>query len=190
MVVDEAVAAAIRGQSYVQVSAFVASCAERMVQIFTGLCGGDPTRSSDVDFAVHAAGDLWESGIPSASFRSHVETLEGFQELKPSDEDIVEVSEIYAFYAVLALRYASLYRSSSDSEDALKCAHACLSAMGQLDQNLPGAKFFAQEAESQLHALSAPPLENLNSGNLSQLRERDRAVGRERLAAIQSRLAS
>ncbi|WP_158707508.1 hypothetical protein [Streptomyces sp. NRRL F-2799] len=117
-----------------------------------------------------------------------METLEGFQELEPSDEEIVGVAGIYAFYSILALRYASLYRSSAESEDALKCAHACLTAMGQLDQNLTGAEFFAQEAESQRRAISERPLDDLNSGHLSQLRECDRTVGRERLVAIQSRL--
>ncbi|MEU3374092.1 hypothetical protein ABZ734_27025 [Streptomyces sp. NPDC006660] len=188
MVVDEEVAATIRGQSYAQVATFVASCAERMVQVFAGLCGDDPARSSDVDFVVHVVGDLWKPGIPGGSFQSYVETLEGFQELEPSDEEIVGVAGIYAFYSVLALRYASLYRSSTDSEDALKCAHACLTAMGQLDHNIPGVEFFAQEAGSQRRAISGPPLEDLNSGHLSQLRESDRTVGLERLMAIRSRL--
>lgn len=189
MVVDEAVAAMIRRQSYAQAATFVASCAERMVQVFTGLCGDNPARSDDVDFVIRAVGDLWDPGISGDSFRGYVDTLEGFQELQPSDEEIVEVAGIYAFYSVLALRYASLYRSSADSEDALKCAHACLTAMGQLDQNLPGGEFFAQEAESQRRAISEPPLEDVNAGHLSRLRECDRTVGRERLVAIESRLA-
>lgn len=189
MVVNEAVAATIRGHSYAQVATFVASCAERMVQIFTGLCGDDPARSVDVDFVVHAVEDLWKPEVPSESFRGHMETLEGFQELETSDEQVVEVAGIYTFYSILALRYATLYRSSANSEDALKCAHACLTAMGQLDQNLPGVTFFTQEAECQRRAISESPLEDSNASHLSRLRECDRTVGRERLVAIQSRLA-
>ncbi|MET9295666.1 hypothetical protein [Streptomyces sp. NPDC003077] len=189
MVVDEMVAAVVRRQSQGQVATFVASCAERMVQIFTGLCGGDPARSRDVDFVVHVVGDLWEYGIPVDSFRSYVEILEGFQELESSGDEIIEVAGIYSFYSILVLRYAALYRSSTDAENALKCAHACLTAMGQLDQNRPGGQFFVQEAESQRRAISAPPLGGVNSGLLSQLREHDRTAGQERLAAIQDRLA-
>ncbi len=118
-----------------------------------------------------------------------METLEGFQELETSDEEVVEVAGIYTFYSILTLRYATLYRSSANSEDALKCAHACLTAMGQLDQNLPGVTFFTQEAECQRRAISEFPLEDSNASHLSRLRECDRTVGRERLVAIQSRLA-
>ena len=190
MVVDEAVAATLREQSQDQVATFVASCAERMVQVFTGLHGDDPARSGDADFIVRVVEDLWNPGIPAESFQRYVVSLEGFQELEPSDEEIVEVGGIYSFYSVLALRYAALYRSNVDTEDALKCAHAGLTSMGQLDQNLPGAEFFAREAESQRRAISAPPLGVLGAGLISQLREGDRTASRERLVAIKSRLAS
>ncbi|MFD5292427.1 hypothetical protein ACFWJV_30075 [Streptomyces rochei] len=189
MVVDEAVAAAIRGQSSAQVATFVASCAERMVQVFTGLCGDDPARSGDVDFVVRAVGELWNPEGTADVFLGYVDTLERFKELDSSDEEIVEVARIYKFYSILALYYAIRYRSRANYEDALKCAHACLTAMGQLDQNLPKAEFFAQEALSQRRVISEPPLEGSNTGHLSQLRECDRTVGQERLAAIQSRLA-
>ncbi|MEU1304805.1 hypothetical protein [Streptomyces shenzhenensis] len=189
MVVDEAVAATLREHSQGQVATFVASCAERMMQVFTGLCGDDPARSSDADFIVRVVEDLWNPEIPAYRFREYVDSLEGFQELEPSDEEIVGVAEIYSFYSVLALRYAALYRSNIDTEDALKCAHACLTSMGQLDQNLPSAEFFTQEAESQRRAISAPALGALSANLLSQLREGDRLASRERLAAIKSRLA-
>ncbi|WTW92415.1 hypothetical protein OG216_03090 [Streptomycetaceae bacterium NBC_01309] len=189
MVVDEAVATTLRARPQAQVATFVASCAERMVQIFTGLCGGDPARGGDVDFVVGTMADLWRSDIPVDRFRSGVATLDGFPELAP-DEEFTGVADIYAFYSVLVLRYAALYRSGADTEDALKCAHASLTAMAQLDQNLPGAEFFAQEAESQQRALSAPPLGDSNTVPLSQLMENDRVVSRERLAALHSRFAS
>jgi hypothetical protein len=188
VVVDEAVAATLRGQSQTQVATFVASCAERMAQVFTGLCGADPARNSDADFVIQLLEDLWDPEIPVDSFRAYVESLEGFRELEPSDEEIVGVADIYSFYSVLALRYAAVYRSSGDVEDALKCAHSCLTAMGQLDQNLPGTAFFAQEAEFQQRTASAPPADALESDLIGRQREGDRIVSRERLAVIQSRL--
>lgn len=183
MVVDEAVAATVRGQSQAQVATFVASCAERMAQIFTGLSGDDPARDDDADVVIRLVADLWDPAISAATFRDYVTILESFQELEPPDEEIVDTAGIYSFYSVLVLRYAALYRASADAEDALHCAHVSLTAMGQLDQNLPGAEFFTQETELQLYVSSlddrvADPV----------LRDNDQAVSRERLVAIQGRL--
>ncbi|MFF7387103.1 hypothetical protein ACFZAE_01360 [Streptomyces scabiei] len=185
MVVAEAVAAAIRGQSQAQVATFVASCAERMAQVFTGLSGDDPARNGDADVVIRLVEDLWNPAISSAKFQDYVTSLEGFQQLEPSDEEIIDVVGIYTFYSVLVLRYAALYRSSADVEDALKCAHASLTAMGQLDQNLQGAEFLAQEAELQQHASS---LSDRDADPIQRLRGNDRAVSQERLVAIQGRL--
>ncbi|MEV6382709.1 hypothetical protein AB0M31_25295 [Streptomyces sp. NPDC051773] len=188
MVVDEAVAATLRGAVQTQVAVFVASCAERMGQVFTGLSGSDRSRGSDVELFIQLLGDLWSAETSAARFRDYVASLEGFRELEPSDEEIVDVAGIYSFYSVLVLRYAALYRSGGDVEDALKCAHACLTAMGQLDQNLPGVDFFAQEAEFQQNSASPALSGARDSGPVSRLRERDQAVSRERLKAIQARL--
>lgn len=185
MVVDEAVAATVRGQSQAQVATFVASCAERMVQIFTGLSGDDPARNGDVDVVIRLVEDLWDPAISATAFQDYVMALEGFRELASSDEEIVDVVGTYSFYSVLVLRYAALYRSSADAEDALKCAHASLTAMGQLDQNLPGAEFFTQEAEFQLRVSS---LGDRVAGLVQRLRDSDRAVSQERLVAIKGRL--
>ncbi|MFF7262168.1 hypothetical protein ACFZCL_18045 [Streptomyces sp. NPDC008159] len=185
MVVDDAVAATIRGQSQAQVATFVASCAERMAQVFTGLSGDDPARNGDADVVIRLVEDLWNPAISAAAFRDYVTSLEGFQELEPSDEEIVDVAGIYSFYSVLVLRYAALYRSSADVEDALKCAHASLTAMGQLDRNLRGAEFFAQEAELQQHVSS---LGDRGADPVQRLRDGDRAVSQQRLVAIQGRL--
>lgn len=186
MVVEEAVAVAIRGQSRTQVATFVASCAERMAQVFTGLSGEDPARSGDVDAVIRLVGDLWDPTTPTTAFRAHVTSLEGFQEFEPSDEEIVDVVDIYNFYSVLVLRYAALYRSTGDVEVALKCAHASLTAMGTLDNNLRNPRFFAQEVELQKHVSSIPAL---TAESLQRLRDEDRAVSRERLMAIRSRLS-
>ncbi|MEU6521757.1 hypothetical protein ABZ892_02655 [Streptomyces sp. NPDC046924] len=185
MVVDEVVAAAIRRQSQAQVATFVASCAERMAQVFTGLYGDDPVRNGDTDVVIRLVEDLWNPAISADAFQGYVTSLDGFQELEPSDEEIVDVVGVYTFYSVLVLRYAALYRSSADVEDALKCAHASLTATGQLDQNLQDAEFFAQEAELQQRVSS---LGDLGADPIQRLRDGDRAVSQERLVAIQGRL--
>ncbi|WP_447007296.1 hypothetical protein ACRAKI_12865 [Saccharothrix isguenensis] len=127
--------------------------------------------------------------IPKAPFRGYATFLEDYQELQPSDEEMVDVSRMYSFYVVLVLRYAALCRFTVDVEYALKCAHACLTAMGQLDRNISDASFFSQEVELQWYATSVSLSEDRSKGALSQLRDGDRLVARERLAAIQRRFS-
>jgi hypothetical protein len=188
VVVDEAVATVLQEQSQAQVGAFVAGCAERMVQVFAGLRSDEPARGSDVDMAIRLLEDLWNAEVPQQKFQGWVEFMSEFPELdESSDEEIIDAGEIYSFYAVLALRYAALYRSSGDAETALRCAHACLTAMGQLDQNIPVAAFFAQEAECQQRVISSYPLTEVDE--IAQLRNADQVVSRERLTALQERFS-
>ncbi|WP_200308613.1 hypothetical protein [Streptomyces adelaidensis] len=187
MVVDEAVATALREQSQAQVGVFVAGCAERMAQVFIGLRSDDPERGGDVDTVVLLLEELWSAEAPQQQFQEYVDSLSGFPELdEASDEEIIDAGEIYSFYAVLGMRYAALYRSSGDAETALKCAHSCLTAMGQLDQNIPVATFFAQEAECQQRVISSYPLGEVDE--IAQLRNADQVISRERLEALKERL--
>ncbi|MFH8982958.1 hypothetical protein [Streptomyces varsoviensis] len=189
MVVDEDVAVALRERSHAQVAVFVAGCVERMAQMFIGLRGDAPGRDNDVDTVIRLLEELWNSEVPRKKFQSYVDCLSDFPELDDSfDEEIVDPGEIYSFYAVLALRYAALHRSRGEIEAALKCAHACLTAMGQLDQNIPVAMFFAQETECQQRVVSSCPPDGA-ADEVAQLRVADRVMGQERLAALQERLS-
>lgn len=186
MVVDKVVEGAIRAHSQAHVAIFVASCAERMVQILTGLSGEGAARRGDVEIAIRLVEDLWSPAVPSAVFLDYTRSLEEFHELQPSDEEIVDVVGIYSFYSVLVLRYAAMYRYGGDVEDAVQCAHVSLTAMGQLDHSLDGAEYFAQEAELQQHSVS---LGNRDAKLVRRLRGNDQAVSQDRLLAIRGRLA-
>ncbi|MFX4295385.1 hypothetical protein [Streptomyces bohaiensis] len=185
MVVAKVVAAAIRRQSRAEASVFVASCAERAAQIFTGLSGLDPARGMDVDVAVRLVEDLWAVEASSIDFQRYLAAVEEFREFEPSGEERVEVGGIYSFYSALVMRYAALYRCSMDIEHALKCAHVSLTAMGQLDQNLPKAVFFAQESQVQRQVSSLADV-----SVILEVRRNDQVLSRERLAAILGRMNS
>ncbi|MFC9863543.1 MULTISPECIES: hypothetical protein [unclassified Streptomyces] len=185
MVVDAAVAESLRGSERVRLAAFVASCTERMAQLFTGLRGGDDARTEDVDLYLEVLEELWAPSLTGNVFAARLEALEEFSELQPSEEGLVDVADIYAFYAVLCMRYAVLCRTNGESEDAVRCAHACLTALGQLDRNLPQGAFFESEHEDQRRIL----VDDLSSGeSLLLLRKSDRDASRERLLAVNSRL--
>lgn len=182
---DAAVAELLRAGNPAWSAAFAASCAERMAQLFTGLRGGDPGRADDVDLYVEVLDELWNPDAASSAFAERVAALDRFAELRPSEEGLVDVADIYAFYGVLCLRYAVLCRATGDPEEAVRCAHASLTAVGQLDRNVPHSSLFEAERHHQrrwLLAGAALP------GSLRRLREEDRDASLERLLAVNSRL--
>ncbi|MFE7752625.1 hypothetical protein [Streptomyces sp. NPDC057428] len=182
---DSAVAESLRGSERVGLAVFVASCTERMAQLFTGLRGGDADRAEDVDLYLEILGELWDPSLADSVFSARMEALEELSELQPSEEGLVDVADIYAFYAVLCMRYAVLCRANGEPDDAVRCAHACLTALGQLDRNIPQGTFFESEHENQRRILR----DDLTSGeSFSRLRERDQEASRERLLAVNSRL--
>ncbi|MFC8076719.1 hypothetical protein ACFUN8_14435 [Streptomyces sp. NPDC057307] len=178
-------AESLRGGKQVRLALFVASCTERMAQLFTGLRGGDDARAEDVDLYLEILDELWNPSLTGSAFAVRVEAVEAFSELQPSEGELLDVADIYAFYGVLCLRYALLCRANGEPEDAVRCAHACLTALGQLDRNILQGAFFESEHESQRRIL----LDDLSSGgSLLRLRENDRDASRERLRAVNSRL--
>ncbi|GAA2148319.1 hypothetical protein GCM10009760_40220 [Kitasatospora kazusensis] len=185
MVVDEAVAESVRAAERVTLAVFGASCAERMAQLFTGLRGGDPNRTGDVDLFLEILDELWNLDLEGSIFSARVDALQEFAELQPSEEGLVDVDDIYAFYSVLCMRYAVLYRVSGDAEEALRCAHASLTALGQLDRNMSETAFFEGEHECQRRITLG---DTVVDDSLQQLRNSDREASRERLIAVSSRL--
>ncbi|MGW6306098.1 hypothetical protein ACWFRQ_28720 [Streptomyces niveus] len=185
MVVDAAVAESLRRSKQVRLDLFVASCTERMAELFTGLRYGDDARAEDVTLYLEILDELWNPSLTGNVFAARVEAVEVLSELQPSEEELLDVADIYAFYAVLCLRYALLTHANGEPEDAVRCAHACLTALGQLDRNIPQDAFFESERESQRRFL----LDGVSSGeSLLRLRKSDRDASRERLLAVNSRL--
>ncbi|MGK4597675.1 hypothetical protein [Amycolatopsis sp. w19] len=178
--------AALQGQSRSQVNAFVAGCAERMSQIFTGIRGEDRSRVEDVELFLRILDDLWDFDASQELFNEHLNLLDEFPEISSADE-VVDVAEIYCFYSVLSLRYAVLSRAGGGVDSALECAHIGLTAMGQLDQNLAGAEYFVQEGEGQSREAGVSLRKGIEQGEIEGLRNLNREIGRERLMAILSR---
>ncbi|MEU0673455.1 hypothetical protein ABZ330_11240 [Streptomyces sp. NPDC006172] len=158
---------------------YVAACAERMAPLFVGLRAGEPRREADLDFCAEAVRDLWNADRPLADAAERVRQLERFPELQPNEEGITDVASTYAFFAVLCLRYALVAHGSGSADDAVSCGHAALTALGMLDQNVPGARFLAEEQRLQSLSLR---------GDASGLWDASVAAGRERFRAVSGRL--
>ncbi|MFJ6484170.1 MULTISPECIES: hypothetical protein [unclassified Streptomyces] len=174
--VEGAVAEALRTGDDGAVRLYAAACAERAVPLFIGMRGATPDREADVDLCVESLRGLWYADRPLPDAAERVRALEDLPELRPYEDGITDVAGTYAFFGVLVLRYALLANASADADHALSCGHVALTAMGLLDQNLPGGAGFRAE-EKALQARSA-------SGDAAGLWEASVASGRERFRAV------
>lgn len=163
---------------------FVAGCVERMLQVYTWLASREVGREKDIDVALAICEALWDDSLPPEVFEAAQARIDVFEELEPSDTELVGVSEIYRFYFVVAIRQAVAERVRGAGSDAVECAHLCLTAMGQLDQNIDRPRFMDRELERQRRHLAATKL-GVDKG---AARDADRAESLERARAIQDRL--
>lgn len=184
-IVSPEVADALRNSAPARLAVFTASCAERMAQLFTGLRGDVTEREPDVQTFLDILDELWDVDLASDGFAARVSALEAFPELDTDEddhEDFSTVDDNYSFEAVLCLHQAVVYRATGDAEEAVRCADATLSALWQLDRNIPEPRHFDEEHEYQrrtaLGALASP----------AQVRAADREVGLDRLLVVRSRL--
>ncbi|MFG2593487.1 hypothetical protein [Streptomyces sp. NPDC048438] len=177
--VERAVAEALRDGGGDAIRLYAAACAERMAPLFVGVRAGELGREADLDFYAESVRDLWHADRPLDNAAEGVRRLERFPELQPNEEGITDVADIYAFFAVLCLRYALLAHGSGNADHAVSCGHAVLTAMGMLDQNVAGAGFLAEEQRLQFLSLS---------GDASGLWDASVTAGRERFRAVLGRL--
>ncbi|MET4921345.1 hypothetical protein P3L51_03015 [Streptomyces sp. PSRA5] len=177
--VEGAVAEALRDGGGEAICLYVAACTERMAPLFMGLRAKVPGRESDLDLYAESVRDLWYADRPLAEAAERVRLLERFPELQQNEEEIIDVADTYAFFAVLSLRYAVLAHGSGNADDAVSCGHVALTAMGMLDQNVAGASFLAEEQRLQCLSLS---------GDVGGLWDTSVMAGRERFRAVVGRL--
>jgi hypothetical protein len=182
MLVEPDVAEALRIGDESKAALFVAGCAERMAQVFTGFRARDPARGRDLETYIGVLQSLWDPVAPAEVFGEGAGELKEFPESQPTDLEFTSVVDIYSFYAVLVMRYAVRYRSAVDVEEALRCGHAVLTAMGQLDQNIPQGGFFDDESDWQRRIALGP------GAGPAELRAGCWQASRERLIAIQRRI--
>lgn len=183
MVVDEETAHALREGDGRLARIFAASCAERLVQVFCALRAVDASRSDDIAFVVDTVDDLWELAAPTGSFGERGEHLLSFPELQPNDLGFTRVVDIYSFYGCLALMYATKCAAAGgDAEAAVSCAHASLTAMGQLDQNAAGATNFLDEQARQKATIAGV----VNGTSLARIRDDDRIAARNLVAVVRA----
>ncbi|PYC75786.1 hypothetical protein C7C46_23630 [Streptomyces tateyamensis] len=178
--VEETVVAELQTGGDEAIRLYVAACAERMAPLFIGLRAGEAAREADVDFYVASVSDLWSVDRPLPDAADRARQLERFPELQPAEDGITDVADTYAFFASLVLRYALLANGSGNADHAVSCGHAVLTAMGMLDQNLPGAAFSTEEQRLQYLSVS---------GTAMGLWEASVLAGRERFRAVLSRAA-
>ena len=163
---------------------FVAGCAERMVQIFTGLRGRDEVRRDDVDLMLDVVDALWRADVPSTQFHDLAARVEELPEFA-SEDVLLAVEDIHSFYSALVVRYAARYRAEQLADDAVECAHVSLTAMAQIDQNVANSALMSREYEMQRRSARASDMEMTDTR-----RAADQAESQERLSVLLERVGS
>jgi hypothetical protein len=184
VVVDKSVADALAAGNAEQRRIFVAGCAERMAQLFGAVRSAEGDRADDIVAYVESVNALWDADTSAEAFQAAIDRLDQFPELQDDDE-LIEVADTYAFYSVLTLLYALRCVASDDPQNGVKCAHAALTAMGQLDRNVPAAQLMDQERQRQREVTAGPVADPAAS---AALREADAAISRERAGVVLARM--
>ncbi|MEV6237829.1 hypothetical protein [Lentzea sp. NPDC051838] len=123
ILVNDDVVAELRAGDPARAAVFTASCAERLVQLFTGLRGDDPARAGDVEILLDVLDELWDATLPGSVFASRAERLERFVEIVRADngEELTTAVDAYAFHSVLAVLHAAGYRDGRLGRGCLVC---------------------------------------------------------------------
>lgn len=166
---------------------FVASCAERMAQVATGLLAEKGDREDSIKICVDMVEALWLTASGGVPVEMHPELFDGFPELQPHEEGLSDPFDIHAVYSLLTLKYATQCALGEGRSAAHRCAHIALTAMDQMARNSTTPRAFEEEIAVQSER--ARSLRgNFYEINISSLRERDRAVSRSRLTDLLARI--
>ncbi|MGW9349389.1 hypothetical protein [Nocardiopsis flavescens] len=127
-----------------RVDVFVASCAERVRQVFTGLVADDDKRDGDLDRVVRIADALWDVGGES-SWDGDLRFLESLPEIKKSGSTDGKSAVLHSVAMVIFC--AVRYRSFRNSEDAIRCSDFALNS-SSLISDYRGLEFDIRSLES------------------------------------------
>lgn len=161
---------------------FVAGCAERMAQLFTGIRGVQDWRSHDVEVFIASLDKIWGGSLPETC-APFLRDVERFEEFEPSEEGLSDTAEIYAAYSALTLRYALSCVVRDDSTFAVKCGHVILTAMGQMDRAVSSNLL---EEERRFQTRCGVP--SLSGSDPDEFRRECQESARGRLQVLLSRL--
>lgn len=165
---------------------FVASCAERMAQLFTGLVGANPERSQDVELVIHCMDLLWQSQ-PQTSWDQIADNFSSLPELAGDEEPPGLLA--YAYDAAATLYYAARYRETGNLVDVTSCSNHALNSAEYISEELAdGVDRYEIELQKQLADIAfLSQVGNSDDRNFIQsMRGRAREFARARLAELTS----
>jgi hypothetical protein len=163
---------------------FVASCAERMGQLFTGLAGAGAGRSQDVDLAIRCLDLLWQSQ-PQISWDEIAESVGSLPELTGDEEPPGLLA--YAYDAAATLHYAAKYRATGNVVDVTSCSNHALNSAEYISEELDdgvdryGIELRNQEADIILLSQTGSPDD---PEFVQSMRDRAREFARARLTEL------
>jgi len=169
-----------------QMRIFVASCTERMAQLFTGLVGVSTDRSQDIELVIRCMDLLWQSQS-RISWGEMVEIFSSFPELAGDEEPPGLLA--YAYDAAATLYYAAKYRESEDLACVISCSNHALNSAEYISEELgDGVDRYEMELRNQVADIALlSQTGNPDDGEFIQsMRSRAREFSRARLVELTS----
>ncbi|MEU3648884.1 hypothetical protein AB0E59_36305 [Lentzea sp. NPDC034063] len=162
---------------------FAASCVERGSGVFFLALAYDESRGGDVEEYARFLDDLWSGTSLSLRDReSHQGRIDSFPEMQGEEEPPGIMA--FAYDAVAAMYYSYAYLVSGDSINVKYCSNHMLNSAGYIDDAVPGSSNrYEDEIAEQLGAVEALS-SDLSKVEAAVLRERARAMGRDRVDAL------
>ncbi|KOG90572.1 hypothetical protein [Streptomyces varsoviensis] len=169
-----------------QMRIFVASCAERTAQLFTGLIGANGERSQDVELAIRCMDLLWQSQ-PQISWDEIAESFSSFPELTGDEEPPGLLA--YAYDAAAMLYYAARYRAAGKLADVISCSNHALNSAEYISEELEdGVDRYEIELQNQVDdiALLSQTGNPDDHDSIQLMRDSAQKFARARLAELTS----
>ena len=169
-----------------QCAVFVASGAERIAQLFTGIVGRDERRVADVELVIECLDRLWEPGADDLSIWSdRAERLAGLPEF---DGDLEPAGiAAYAYDAAAVLLYAVSFRMTKDRVNIDYCCNHLVNSAGfisdELADGVDRVELERSRQEQDIRDILSVSDSTTNEGIIA-IRERSRQASRHMLGEL------
>jgi hypothetical protein len=176
--VDKQVARGLRAADPMALRVFVASCAERMAPLYGVIHPDEPGTA----YVVESLDLVWDLRLVPDSFHDRAEVLRGLPELAEVD-DWISDSDTVGGYAAAAALLAVESTVTGTAKRAEECAGTVRAGWSLIGNAVPGSSYWDDEGARQVEVTEL--LSQADPGTVApQIRETDREISRQRLAAI------
>ena len=157
---------------------FVASCAERLAPLYGVVHPDDPGTA----YVIESLELMWDFRLTPESFHDRADALRGLPELAEVDDWVSDADTVGGYAAAAALLAAETIVTGT-AKKAEECGGTVRAGWSLIGNEVPGSSYWDDEGARQVEV--AELLSRVDPRTVAaEIREADREISRERLAAI------